>query len=247
MKIIIGHLNINFIRYKIEFLKELIGNNIDILLVSETKLNETFPTSQFLMDEFQVPLSLDRNGGGGGLLLFYRDHIPCKKIKLDFNPEIEVIVVEINMKKRKWVLIGFYNPHKDKIRDHLDSIGTLLNELSIKYDNFILIGDFNSEMHEEPMNIFCTTYNLKNLVKEPTCFKNIDNPSCINLILTNKPLHFQIITVVDTGISDFHKLTLTIIKSILPKLEIFHYRNYKNFDNQTFRNELLFEISKKGF
>ena len=105
-KIIISHLNINSIRYKIEFLKELIGNNIDILLVSETKLNETFPTSQFLMGEFQVPPRLDRNGNGGGLLLFYRDHIPCKKIELDFNPEIEVIVVEINMKKRKWVLIG---------------------------------------------------------------------------------------------------------------------------------------------
>ena len=147
------------------------------------------------------------------------------------------------MKKRKWVLIGSYNPHKDKIRDHLDSISKLLNELSIKYDNF------NSEMHEEPMNIFCTTYNLKNLVKEPTCFKNIDNPSCIDLILTNKPSYFQTTTVVETGISDFHKLTLTIIKSTLPKVEpkIFHYRNYTNFDNQTFRNELLFEIRKKGF
>ena len=152
-KIIIGHLNINSIGYKIEFLKERIGNNINILLVSETKLNETFPTSEFLMDEFQVPVRLDRKGNGGGLLLFYRDHIPCKKIKFDFNPEIETIVVEINMKKRKWVLIGSYNPHKDKIKDHLDSIGKLLNELSIKYDNFILIGDFNSEMHEEPMNI----------------------------------------------------------------------------------------------
>ena len=182
-KIIIGHLNINSIRYKIEFLKELIGNNIDILLVSETKLNETFPTSQFLMDKFQVHLRLDRNGNGGGLLLFYRDHTPYKKIKLDFNPEIEVILIEINMKKRKWVLIGSYNP--------------LLNELSIKYDNFILIGDFNSEIHEEPLNIFCTTYNLKNLIKEPTCFKNIDNPSCIDLILTNKPLYFQRTTVVE--------------------------------------------------
>ena len=96
-------------------------------------------------------------------------------------------------------------------------------------------------MHEEPINIFCTTYNLKKLVKEPTCFKNIDSPSCIDLILTNKPLYFQTSTVVETGISDFHKLTLTIIKFTLPKLEpkIFHYRNYKNFDNQTFRNELL--------
>ena len=46
----------------------------------------------------------------------------------------------------------------------------------VKYGNFILIGDFNSEMHEDAMNVFCATYNLKNVVEEPTCFKNADNP-----------------------------------------------------------------------
>ena len=99
------------------------------------------------------------------------------------------------------------------------------------------------------MNIFCTNYNLKNLVKEPTCFKNIDKSSCVDLILTNKPSYFQTTTAVETGISDFHKFTLTIIKSTLHKLKpkIFHYRNYKTFDNKTFRIDLLFEISKKGF
>ena len=49
-KIIIGHSNINSIRYKFEFLKELTGTNIDIFLISETKLNDTFPSGQFLMN-----------------------------------------------------------------------------------------------------------------------------------------------------------------------------------------------------
>ena len=43
-KIIIGHLNINSIRFKFEFIKEPTGNNIDIFLISETKLNDTFPS-----------------------------------------------------------------------------------------------------------------------------------------------------------------------------------------------------------
>ena len=73
------------------------------------------------------------------------------------------------------------------IQNHLNNIGKQLNDLRLKYDNFILIGDFNSEMHVDAMEVFCTTYNFKNLVKEPTCFKNADNPSCIDLILTNKP------------------------------------------------------------
>ena len=52
------------------------------------------------------------------------------------------------------------------IRSHLNSIGNKLNELYVKYENFILIGDFNSETHEDAMNVFSATYNLKNLVKE---------------------------------------------------------------------------------
>ena len=66
--------------------------------------------------------------------------------------------------------------------------------------NFILIGDFNSEIHENAMDVFCAIYNLKNLAKGPTCLKNADNPSCFDLILTNKPLYFQMATV-ETGIS----------------------------------------------
>ena len=239
----------NFIRNKIEFLKELIVVNVDIFLISETKLNDTFPTGQFLINGYQLPLRFDRNGNGGGLLLYCRDHIPCKKLNLDFNPVIEVIAIEINLKKRKWLLIGSYNPQKDMIRNHLNSIGNVLNDLCLKYENFILIGDFNSEIDEDAMSIFCTTYNLKNLVKEPTCFKNVENPSCIDLILTNKPLHFQSTKVIESGLSDCHKFTITILTSNFVKQEpkIFNYRNYKKFNNKSFRNDLLGEISKKGF
>ena len=176
-KIIIGHLNINSIRSKIEFLKEIIGNNIDILLISETNLNGSFPICQFLIDGYQVPIRVDRNDHGGGLLLYFQDHIPCKKVTINFDPAIEAIAIEINLKKRKWILIGSYNPHKEMIKNHLKNMGSLLDDLCLKYENVIIIGDLNSEMHEDPMNIFCTTYNLKNLVKEPTCYKILNLPA----------------------------------------------------------------------
>ena len=71
-KLIIGHLNINSIRYKFEYLKYIIDNNIDILLISETKLDNTFPNGQFLMNSFHPPFRKDRTekGGGGGVLLY---------------------------------------------------------------------------------------------------------------------------------------------------------------------------------
>ena len=53
----------------------------------------------------------------------------------------------------------------------------------------------------------------KNLVKEKTCFKNVSNPSCIDLFLTNNALSFQHTETVSTGLSDFHKLVLTVLKT----------------------------------
>ena len=105
-KIIIGHLNINSIRNKFECLKEICEDSIDVLLLSETKLNDTFPTGQFTINRFHTPFRKDRCDKGGGLLTYIREHLPCRRIKVEFTPEIEAIVIEINLKMRKWLLIG---------------------------------------------------------------------------------------------------------------------------------------------
>ena len=169
-KILIGHLNINSVRYKVECLKDIINNNIDILFISGTKLDDTFPVGQFLINEFYSPVRKDRNGKGGGLLLFIKEHIPFREIMFDPTPNIEVIFVEIKLRKQKWLLICSYNPDKKMIQNYLSYIGDRLDELSLKYENIILMADLNSEMCEEATNIFCNTNNFKCLVKKPTCF-----------------------------------------------------------------------------
>ena len=75
---ILGQLNINSIRNKFSFLASQIGNNLDVLLISETKLDDTFSTVQFLLDGFKKPDRLDRCSKGGRLLLFVRDDISCR-------------------------------------------------------------------------------------------------------------------------------------------------------------------------
>ena len=50
--IIIVHLNINSIRNKLEMLKEVVVNKIDILVISETKLDNTFSLNQFILEGF---------------------------------------------------------------------------------------------------------------------------------------------------------------------------------------------------
>ena len=54
-RIIIAHLNINSIRNKFEMLKEVLGDKIVILLKSETKLEDTFPLNQFIIEGFTPP------------------------------------------------------------------------------------------------------------------------------------------------------------------------------------------------
>ena len=93
-RIIIAHLNINSIRNKFEILKEVVGK-IDILLISETKLDDTFPLNQFVLEVFTPPYKLDKAKHGGGLMLF----VSFSKLLPNVDPSgnIENIFVEINL------------------------------------------------------------------------------------------------------------------------------------------------------
>ena len=95
------------------------------------------------------------------------------------------------------------------------------------------MGDFNTEVTQTSMKVFCDSYEFKNLIKDATCYKNPENPSCIDLILTNNPNSFQNSEVTETGLSDFHKMTVTIMKSTFQKLQpnSTHYRDYRKFSN----------------
>ena len=63
------------------------------------------------------------------------------------------------------------------------------------------------------MSVFCDSYDLRSLIKEPTCYKNPENSSCLDLILTNNPKCFKGSCVVETSLSDFHRMTVTVMKS----------------------------------
>ena len=76
----------------------------------------------------------------------------------------------------------------------------------------MLVGDFNVEEPEPWLSQFLYEYNAKNIVKESTFFKNALNPSCIGHFITNSPLSFQNAMAVSDGLSDFHKIVITVMK-----------------------------------
>ena len=124
---------------------------------------------------------MDRNGFGGGLLAYVREDIPSKFIKTELSNR-EGFFIEINLRNKKWVIGCSYNPHNAEISSHMNCMGKAIDSLSSRYENFLLIGDFNAEVSDVSMKEFCDIYSFKNLIKEPACFKNSANPKCIDLM-----------------------------------------------------------------
>ena len=74
-RLILEHLNIYSIVGKFDHLKVLIENNIDILVLAETKIDVGFPNVQFRIDEFSGPFRLNRNRFCGGVLIYERTYL----------------------------------------------------------------------------------------------------------------------------------------------------------------------------
>ena len=241
--IVIAHLNINSLRNKFHSLVQLISNNIDILVISETKLDETFPQNQFLIEGFKEPYRNDRNDKGGGVMIYVRSDIPSQEKKSNLPKNVEALLVEINLRKTKFLLIGTYHSTNEKCgtKDHifLHEIGSVLDIYS-SYDKFLIVGDLNMQEGDACLEDFLHEFHAKKLVKEPTCYKNPDNPSCVDLFITNRTGSFMKTTAVSTGLSDFHKMIVTVMRTTFPKTGplTVRFRDFSKYDSTAFGIDL---------
>ena len=241
-RLVIGHININSLRHKFDSLKWIFKGNIDILVITETKLDGSFPTQQFFVEGYALPYRFDRkDNNGGGVFIYVREDIPCIELNTQsITDNLEGICLEINLRKTKWLVFGGYNYNKQNTDNYLAKLGPVLDHYMSQFDNILLLGDFNSEPSELCMSEFCQLYNLKNLITEPTCFKNPLNPSTIDLIITNIPRSFQNTEIIDTGLSDHHSMTVTVMKTFFQKQApiCIKYRDYNKFNRHLFHSEL---------
>ena len=132
------------------------------------------------------------------------------------------------------------------IKNHLATLCNFSDLHSSKYKKMLILGDFNVGIDESHMKSFFKTYNLLNLIKQPTCYKNPDNnPTCIDLILTNVLRKFQSTCVIETELSDFHLMTLITMRKArgLESLIIGHL--FKHFSNKEFRKSWIDNLSNQ--
>ena len=98
-RLIIAQLNISSQRNKFDSLVRMLHNNLDVLLISENKIDYSIPTAQFQI-EGNITYRLDRNASNvRGIHLYVPEDMPSALLNSDMS--IESFSIEINIRKKK--------------------------------------------------------------------------------------------------------------------------------------------------
>ena len=140
--VFLGHLNVNSLRIKFESLNELIKDTFDIFLVTESKLDSSFPDSQFSIPGCRI-VRKDQNRNGGGILFYINEDIPFKVIKSKQLPgNLEILKLEIILDKMKILLMELYKPPSFNEKHFLFDLNNVYNFFCTTFQNITLIGKF---------------------------------------------------------------------------------------------------------
>ena len=143
----------------------MVLNYVDILILTETKLHDSFPTSQYMVDGFSMPYRQDRNRIGDGIMIYNCDNIPSKLLTRHVFPDdIEGLLGRLNFRKSKWLLIGAYHPPSQSDSYFFEHLDKALDIYS-NYEKVLLTGDFNSEITEPCMDSYLYQHDMTSLVK----------------------------------------------------------------------------------
>ena len=138
-----SHLNVNSIRNKFVSIQELIKSTFDLFLISETKIDGSFPNVQFKTEGYKS-FRKDRDHFGGGLLFFVNEKLSCRSLKSCLpNTFIEILPLELRLLNSKRLILGTYKSPSQNEPTYVFEIQKLLTYYRSSYDNILLLGDFN--------------------------------------------------------------------------------------------------------
>ena len=199
----VGHLNINRLLHKIHFVQSIINEHkFSILALSETWLTEDISDEEISLPEYRV-LRRDRPGRtGGGVCIYIHYSINyqiCQKVQNHF---LEMIWVQIRMKRETIHVDCLYRPPSEKVQ-YWSSLEECIENL--EGTKVILMGDLNvdtlntSDPNFQHIQSICNLHQLKNVINAPTRISPTSS-KCLDIILTNmvsfnngytKHLHFS--------------------------------------------------------
>ena len=129
----------------------------------------------------------------------------------------KTICLEFTLSKKKWCILFVYRYPQNNKASSINEISITLNQITNKYENFIIIGDLNIDTADKTKDTCnylsdLSTFSLTNIMNGKTCFKAQKGTS-IDVLLTNRPRSFHKKGIFETGFSDHHKLILSVFRS----------------------------------
>ena len=160
--------------------KELLSHNLDLLVINETKLDDSFPQCSVSNQWLQNACAKMRKSLVE-ICLYKNEDIPSKQIHTKLLEGLGSICIEMNLRKRKWLIIEIYKPPQSCSKMFIGKLSDQRNDLRTSYDNMLLQGDFGMTPEDLKLLVFCDTHDLWNLIKEPTCFSPKTTRGGLNL------------------------------------------------------------------
>lgn len=241
-KIRIGHLNVrSLFPSMVQFSSLINKNNLDIMTVSETWLNDDIPTNIIKIPNYRF-LRKDRQGRGGGVGIYVRESIKCKIVLEKFGcvEGVEHLWIELHFGRLNILLGVIYRVPTNNVVTFLQHIDDLLSFTMPQFENIIILGDFNIDQSLDNVLADCMcSYDFQQLISEPTRITT-HSQKIIDLIFSNNcEFILNSGTINADSISD-HRAVFCDLDIALPrsKPKFVTYRNFKNFSYDNFLVDL---------
>ena len=238
-----GHINIRSLFPKIDQLRlMLVSKALDILVVSETWLNDTYSDEELLIPGYHMERQDRILKRGGGLCIYLSDRFSYERIDTQSTTSLETLWLKFKLPKTKPILVGgLYRPPNISLPQSIQDLDQQLDAICPDDCETVLLGDINYNYHGSKDNSIKRLEHYRNfsqLIRDPTRVTE-HSSSTIDLIFTNRPQMALKSGVVHCGLSD-HSLVYFSRKGFRPKgkIKIIKARTYRNFNLDKFQDEI---------
>ena len=195
----------------------------DIYVFTETWLNAGISDNDIKVSNFKDPFRCDRNVRSGGVAIYVKESLNViRRSDLELK-DLECVWIQVKIRGHDILICGIYRPPNSS-QNYWNPIHESVDRAkSTAVQDIIILGDLNNDLlvnnRSKNLNDFINTYNLKQLINEPTHFTE-SSSSLIDVVLVNKINNILASEVCDPFIPNlirFHCPVAILLKFLKPK------------------------------
>ena len=218
---------------------------LDILAINESKLDENDSDQMLSLHGYTI-IRRDKNKHGGGVCVYLRDSISCKRLHEFEDKNLEMIALEIQKPNSKpFLFTAWYRPPKLD-SEYFKYFELFLEKVDPKYEEIYVLGDLNCNFLSNPLESHTSqlldvliSFQMNQVLTVPTRV-SVKSKTLIDLVITNSKEKLTHTGVYPLSISD-HYLIYAIRKIGIPRGQprVIQSRNFKRFDEAKFKMDLI--------